>query len=98
MTDAALHILVIDDNVVRASVIEEGLRDAGHNTVTIVTDMRQLLAQIARADPDVIFIDLENPNRDVLEQMFHVSRTVRRPVASTSHLRFESSVETSTSS
>src|ERR1700722_1031509 len=81
MTEAALHILVIDDNVVRASVIEEGLRDAGHNTVTIVTDMRQLLAQIARADPDVIFIDLENPNRDVLEQMFHVSRTVRRPVA-----------------
>ena len=42
--------------------------------------MRQLLAQIARIDPDVIFIDLENPNRDVLEQMFQVSRSVRRPV------------------
>jgi response regulator NasT len=31
--------------------------------------------------PDVIFIDLENPNRDVLEQMFQVSRSVHRPVA-----------------
>jgi response regulator NasT len=29
----------------------------------------------------VIFIDLENPNRDVLEQMFQVSRCVRRPIA-----------------
>jgi two-component system, response regulator / RNA-binding antiterminator len=29
----------------------------------------------------VIFIDLENPSRDVLERMFQVSRSVRRPVA-----------------
>jgi response regulator NasT len=81
MSDAALHILVIDDNAARASVIEEGLREAGHRRVTIITDMRRLLAQIVQADPDVIFIDLENPNRDVLEQMFQVSRTVPRPVA-----------------
>ena len=32
-------------------------------------------------DPDVILIDLESPSRDVLEQMFQVSRAVRRPVA-----------------
>ncbi len=32
-------------------------------------------------DPDVILIDLENPSRDVLEQMFQVSRAVRRPIA-----------------
>ena len=81
MADARLHILVIDDNVARAAVIEAGLREAGHSAVTLITDMRQLLAQIVSADPDVIFIDLENPNRDVLEQMFQVSRTVRRPVA-----------------
>jgi response regulator NasT len=80
MSDATLHILVVDENVARAAVIEEGLREAGRHTVTVVTDMRELLAQIARADPDVIFIDLENPNRDVLEQMFQVSRAVRRPV------------------
>jgi response regulator NasT len=79
MTDEALQVLVIDDNAARGSIIEEGLREAGHRTVGI-TDMRQLLAQIARIDPDVIFIDLENPNRDVLEQMFQVSRSVRRPV------------------
>ena len=81
MSDESLHIVVIDDNAIRAVVIEEGLREAGHKRITIISEMRQLLRQIVDADPDVIFIDLENPNRDVLEQMFQVSRSVHRPVA-----------------
>ena len=81
MTDESLHILLIDDNAVRATVIEEGLREAGHARVTIIRDMRELLRQIVEVDPDVIIVDLENPNRDVLEQMFQVSRSVHRPVA-----------------
>ena len=43
--------------------------------------MQSLLARIYAIDPDVILIDLENPSRDVLEQMFQVSRAVRRPIA-----------------
>lgn len=81
MSDTGLHILLIDQNVVRASVLEEGLREAGYCDVTIIRDMQNLLRRIVDEDPDVIFIDLENPNRDVLEQMFQVSRCVRRPVA-----------------
>jgi response regulator NasT len=81
MTDAALRILLIDQNVTRASILEEGLREAGYLSVTVVRDMANLLRRIVDEDPDVIFIDLENPNRDVLEQMFQVSRCVRRPIA-----------------
>src|ERR1700720_3572520 len=40
-----------------------------------------LVARVYAIDPDVILIDLENPSRDVLEQMFQVSRVVKRPVA-----------------
>lgn len=81
MVDFALKILVIDENAIRAAILEEGLREAGHENVTIIGDMANLLRRIVEIDPDVIFIDLENPNRDVLEQMFQVSRSVRRPVA-----------------
>jgi response regulator NasT len=81
MSDTGLKILVVDQNVMRAAIIEEGLRDAGYLNVTVVRDMQNLQQRIAAADPEVIFIDLENPNRDVLEQMFQVSRTVHRPVA-----------------
>jgi len=81
MSEAALRILLVDQNVTRASILEEALREAGYTTVTVVRDMQNLLRRIVDADPDVICIDLENPNRDVLEQMFQVSRVVRRPVA-----------------
>jgi len=81
MTDAVLRILLVDQNMTRASILEEGLREAGYTNVTVVRDMQNLLRRIVDADPDVICIDLENPNRDVLEQMFQVSRVVRRPVA-----------------
>jgi two-component system, response regulator / RNA-binding antiterminator len=80
MSDA-IKIVVIDENPVRVSVLLEGLYEAGYTRVTVINEMQRLLSQVVQADPDVIFIDLENPNRDVLEQMFHVSRTVRRPIA-----------------
>jgi len=81
MTDRSLAILIVDQNVARAAILEEGLRDAGYANVIVVRDMQNLQQRIVNSDPDVIFIDLENPNRDVLEQMFQVSRSVRRPVA-----------------
>lgn len=81
MTDKPLHILVIDANRVRASIIEEGLRDAGHGDVVLISDMRNLMRQVVEADPDVIIMGLENPNRDVLEHALQVSRAARRPIA-----------------
>lgn len=78
---AALRILVIDENPIRRAILEAGLRDAGHESVTLLADMTGLLDRIYAIDPDVVVIDLENPSRDVLEQMFQVSRLVRRPIA-----------------
>ena len=49
--------------------------------VVRIEEMPHLLARIYAIDPDVILIDLENPSRDVLEQMFQVSRAVKRPIA-----------------
>jgi response regulator NasT len=81
MNEPSLRILLVDPNAVRASILEDGLREAGYENVTIVREMENLLRRIVEADPDVIFIDLENPARDVLEQMFQVSRCVARPIA-----------------
>ena len=76
-----LSILVIDQDALRASILEDGFREAGYTRVNVVNDMNNLMRRILEIDPDVIFIDLENPNRDVLEHMFQVSRSVQRPVA-----------------
>ena len=76
-----LKILIIDRNRLRASVIEDGLREAGHQEVVHVADMSGLMRKVADADPDVIIMDLENPNRDMLEHALQVSRAAARPVA-----------------
>ncbi len=75
------HVLIVDQNVTRASILEDGLRAAGCARVTVVYDMQNLMRRIVDDDPDVIFIDLENPDREVLEQTFQIARCVRRPIA-----------------
>ena len=79
--DASLKIVIVDKNPIRAAILEDGLREAGHVQVVHLDETAHLLARIYALDPDVILIDLENPSRDVLEQMFQVSRIVRRPIA-----------------
>jgi len=81
MIESGLHILVIDADRIRASIIEAGLRDAGHERVTVLDDVTHLMRRILEIDPDVIVIGLESPNRDALEHMLQVSRAVKRPVA-----------------
>jgi response regulator NasT len=81
MESQSLAILVIDENRIRASIIEAGLRETGHANVTVVHDIAEIARTIATINPDVIVIDLENPNRDMLENMFQLSRAVKRPVA-----------------
>lgn len=81
MSGSELSILIIDENRVRAAIIEEGLRESGHSLISVISEMSGLVRRIADAAPDVIVIDLENPNRDMLEDLFRVSRAVRKPVA-----------------
>jgi len=76
-----LSILIIDENRIRASIIEEGLREAGHSSVAVIHDVSEVGRTIERIEPDVIVIDLENPKRDTLEHFFSLSRAVQRPIA-----------------
>lgn len=78
---SALKVLVIDENSIRASIIELGLRDAGYSLVTVIANMNGLARCIEEINPDVIVIDLENPNRDMLESFFQISRAIKRPIA-----------------
>ncbi len=79
--DASLKIIIVDENPIRAAILQDGLQEAGHRNVTWIKDTTGLLAHVYAIDPDVILIDLENPSRDVLEQMFQMSRAVKRPIA-----------------
>jgi response regulator NasT len=47
-------------------------------TIRSTANLTQRVQALA---PDVVIIDLANPDRDTLESMFQVSREVRRPIA-----------------
>ena len=79
--DTSPKIVIVDESPIRAAILQEGLREAGYTDVVHISEMQSLLARIYALDPDIIVIDLENPSRDSLEQMFQVSRAVRRPIA-----------------
>ncbi|WP_341989884.1 ANTAR domain-containing protein [Azorhizobium sp. AG788] len=80
-SDLLLRIVIVDESPVRAAILSEGLREAGYVNVLRMEGRHNLLERIYAIDPDVILIDLEDPSRDVIEQMLHVSREVKRPVA-----------------
>jgi two-component system, response regulator / RNA-binding antiterminator len=76
-----LRIAIVEENSIRAAILLDGLRDAGIADVEVIDTMTHMLRRLSTMDPDVIIIGIENPSRDVLEQMFQVSKLVSRPVA-----------------
>lgn len=77
----SLRVAIIEENSIRAAILLDGLRDAGIAEVEVIETMTHMLRRLSTIDPDVIIIGIENPSRDVLEQMFQVSKLVSRPVA-----------------
>jgi response regulator NasT len=78
--NSELKALIVDDSPIRAAIIEDGLREAGFMRVQRLDTTDRLIARIGEIDPDIVVIDLANPQRDTLEQMFLVSRLIKRPV------------------
>ena len=93
--DPSLKIVIVDESPVRAAILTDGLREAGFVQVLHLNETANLLARVYAIDPDVILIDLENPSRDVLEQMFQVSRIVKRPIAMFVDQRYTASIQAS---
>jgi response regulator NasT len=81
MSVPELSILIVDENRIRASIIEDGLREAGHTRVTLVQSVNEVARRITEIAPDVVVIDLENPDRDRLEHFFTLSKALQKPVA-----------------
>lgn len=76
-----MRIVIVDDSGARASVLEEGLREAGYDDIHFVPPRGAFVARIERMAPDVVLMDLGSPSRDTLEEMLLVSRALAKPIA-----------------
>ncbi|MGH1425770.1 MAG: ANTAR domain-containing response regulator [Pseudooceanicola sp.] len=80
MSDS-ISIIVVEADKVRAEQIVDSLRDAGQFDIKVISEPTSLARQIQNIQPDVVLIDVENPSRDMLEELALASSPMDRPVA-----------------
>lgn len=77
----SLKIAVVERDPERGRIILDGLRDAGIEEVVVISEETGLARRIAAVMPDVVLVDLSDPNRDVIEELALASSPMERPVA-----------------
>jgi response regulator NasT len=75
-----LRILVVDHNPERALVVRQALVDVGGYLVEIAPRAGDLLTLLRTAQPDVLIVDLDLPDRDTIEQLRIATRERPRPI------------------
>lgn len=76
-----LNILVVEPDAAKALEISEALQAHGWSDVTVIASNAELVPMLSQQDPDLILIDLANPDRDTLEHLSLMSDAKSRPVA-----------------
>jgi response regulator NasT len=75
-----MRILLVDAYPERAAVLEQTLLAAGHHIVAHFDHGCDLREEVLRVAPDMVIIDIDSPNRDILEDMHALNREQPRPV------------------
>lgn len=94
----ALRVLVIDEIPGRAAMLEQALRDEGYEVLRHEQNDANLVQQVQDLEPDLVLMDLESPDRDVLEHIASVSRNQPRPIVMFSEESDQKTIERAISS
>lgn len=93
----SLKVVLVDDNRGRSALLRQALVDSGVEVSACLEDCRNLLAEVNRLAPDLVLIDMDSPNRDVLESLRTVSRDNPKPVVlfteKSDHFTIESAIK-----
>lgn len=76
-----LSIVVVEEDRDRAISIVDALSVSGDYDVHVIGNVSGLARKIAAFLPDVVLIDIDNPTRDMLEELTLASGPLDRPVA-----------------
>ncbi|NOE25126.1 MULTISPECIES: ANTAR domain-containing response regulator [unclassified Ruegeria] len=76
-----LTVVVVEQNQERAFAIVDALKEAGDVDVSVIGNVSGLARKIATHSPDIVLIDIDNPSRDMLEELTVASGPLERPVA-----------------
>lgn len=77
----ALTIVVVEEDRDRAIAIVDALKNASECDVVVIGSASGLARKIAAHAPDIVLIDIDNPTRDMMEELTLASGPLERPVA-----------------
>ncbi|ALS98339.1 ANTAR domain-containing response regulator [Lacimicrobium alkaliphilum] len=80
VADKALEILLIDDDLDRAAAFSSALDSSRYHVSHLVSSRTSLLKEVDQLKPDIIVIDIESPDRDILESLSTLSSFNPKPV------------------
>ncbi|TAN76965.1 MAG: ANTAR domain-containing protein [Magnetospirillum sp.] len=75
-----LRVIVVDDERDRAALVRAALEADGVTVVAVLGSGAGLPAKVAELAADVIIVDIDSPDRDILEDMRRVGLEQNRPV------------------
>ncbi len=80
-TTDTLTIVVVEEDRDRAIAIVDALKNASDCDVVVIGGSSGLARKIAAHAPDIVLIDIDNPTRDMMEELTLASGPLERPVA-----------------
>lgn len=75
-----LRVMLIDESEARANLLEDALSAEGYEIVARVRAGINLYDEVEAVAPDIVIIDMDSPDRDMLEQMRTLHDAHPRPV------------------
>ena len=72
MISSDASILIVGESERKRFLIEEGLREFGHNNLTIMTDIAGLAAVIERIQPKAIIVEVGRSGNLVQDAIFQL--------------------------
>lgn len=80
ITQEKLKILLIDESEQRSQTMQEILSQINCEIIAILKPGFDLLARVIQYQPDVIMIDIELPDRDILENLKSIQSNAPKPM------------------
>jgi len=75
-----IAVMIVDEQAARRAILEQALIDCGYRVISKLANADELLKAVNEQQPDIIIIDVDSPNRDMLEQMRYLSDKNTHPI------------------
>lgn len=75
-----LTVMLVDNVPARAAIVEQAMLDNGYRVIRRLESAKHLTVAVNECQPDIVIIDIESPDRDMLENMSRLSKDNPRPI------------------